>query len=425
MDASNLALSRVLANKRATDPDRAEALALIARNVKDHWRSSWWALSADDAASKALQSPELMKAIDKYARGFQEDLNSYYPGLNALSLMTIAVELAKRLPDVWEARYDSAEQAKAELDRLQAQRQTLAGAVNIALDAAKQRLLQQGKTDVWHDISVADFQFLTGNKPAKVAFAYQSALEGVSDFNSDSVRSQLEMFQQLGVRPDNAKQALAVFPPASAKTAVVPPGRVILFTGHMIDEPGRTPPRFPNSLTAAVRAAIRGAVQQELGRTKGVIVGIASGASGGDLLFHDVCEELGIGHQLYLPLPPDTFRNESVSPAGREWQDRFDTLRGQSQPVHVMATSPELALWLSTRKDYTCWQRANLWLIHEALAMGANNFTLLALWDGVKTQGLGGTFNMTTMAQQHGASIVTLSITDLLKANPIGDTAKV
>ncbi len=426
LDASNQALSRVLANKRATDPERAEALALIARNIKDRWRSSWSGLQGDDAAAKALQSPELMKAIDKYLRGFQEDLNSFYPGLNALSLMTIAVELAKRLPDVWEARYDSAEQAKAELDRLQSQRQTLAGAVNVALDAAKQRLLQQGQTDVWHDISVADFQFLTSNKPAKVAFAYQSALDGVSDFNSDSVRSQLEMFQQLGVLPDSAKQALAVFPPAAAaKAAVAPPGRVILFTGHMIDEPGRTPPRFPPSLTAAVRAAIRAAVQQELGRTKGVIVGIASGASGGDLLFHDVCGELGIEHQLYLPLPPDTFRNESVSPAGREWQDRFDTLRGESQAVHVMATSPELPLWLSTRKDYTCWQRANLWLIHEALAMGANNFTLLALWDGVKTEGLGGTFNMKMMAQQRGAAIVTIDITELLKANPITDAAKV
>lgn len=175
-----------------------------------------------------------------------------------------------------------------------------------------------------------------------------------------------------------------------------------------------------------MRDAIRAAVKQELGRTQGVTLGIASGASGGDLLFHDVCEELGIEHRLYLPLPPDAFRNESVSPAGREWQDRFDALGGeQSQSVRVMAASPELPLWLSTRKNYTCWQRANLWLIHEALAVGAKNFTLLALWDGVKTEGLGGTFNMKTMAQQHGAAIVTIGIADVLKANPITDTAKV
>lgn len=424
LDASNQALARVLTNKRATSSDRAEALALIARNIKDHWRSPWCALQGDEAAGKALQSPELVKAIDKYAAGFQEDLNSFYPGLNALSLLTIFVELAKRLPEVWEARFNNADEAKLELDRLQARRQTMAGAVNVALDAAKQRLLQQGKTDIWHDISVADFQFLTSNKPARVAFAYQSALDGASDFNSDSVRSQLEMFQQLGVLPDNAKQALAVFPPAAPKATVAPPGRVILFTGHMIDEPDRKEPRFPDSLTPAVREAIRSAVQQELARTEGATIGIASGASGGDLLFHDVCRELGIEHQLYLPLPPDTFRNESVVPAGREWQDRFDTLSKQSQPIHVMSTSANLPLWLATRKGYTCWQRANLWLIDESLALGAKNFTLLALWDGVKTEGLGGTFNMRTVAQQHGAAIVTIYIADLLKANPIADKAK-
>jgi hypothetical protein len=424
LDASNQALARVLANKRATSSDRAEALALIGRNVKDHWRSTWSALQGDDAATTALQSPELMKAIDKYTRGFQEDLNSFYAGLNALSLLTIAVELGRRFPEVWEARFNSADEAKADLDRLQSQRQTLSGAVSVALDAAKQRLVQQAKTDVWYDISVADFQFLTNSKPAKVAFAYQSALDGVPDFNSDSVRAQLLMFQQLGVLPDNAKSALALFPATPAKPATAAPGRVILFTGHMIDEPGRQEPRFPNSLTPAVRDAIRAAVQQEVARTDGAVIGIASGASGGDLLFHDVCGELGIDHRLYIPLPSDTFRNESVLPAGRDWQDRFDKLCKQCQPLHVMATSADLPLWLAAKADYTCWQRANLWLIHESLALGAKSFTLLALWDGVKTEGLGGTFNMTAVAQQHGAAIVPIQIADLLKANPVPDNPK-
>jgi hypothetical protein len=50
-----------------------------------------------------------------------------------------------------------------------------------------------------------------------------------------------------------------------------------------------------------------------------------------------------------------------------------------------------LPIWLSFKRDYTSWQRANLWLIYETLAVGAKNFTQLALWDGVKTDGLGGT----------------------------------
>jgi hypothetical protein len=58
-----------------------------------------------------------------------------------------------------------------------------------------------------------------------------------------------------------------------------------------------------------------------------------------------------------------------------------------------------------------------LWLIHEALALNANNFTLLALWDGVKTEGLGGTYHMRAVAQQYGAALVTIYTTDLLKAD--------
>jgi hypothetical protein len=74
-----------------------------------------------------------------------------------------------------------------------------------------------------------------------------------------------------------------------------------------------------------------------------------------------------------------------------------------------------LPLWLSAKKDYTSWQRANLWLIQEALALNANNFTLLALWDGVKTEGLGGTFHLRAVAQQYGAALVTVYTTDLLQ----------
>jgi hypothetical protein len=250
-----------------------------------------------------------------------------------------------------------------------------------------------------------------------VAFAYSSALNGAPDFYFDAARKQLELFQKLGILKDNTQQALDVFKPATAEsTAPAPPRRTVLFTGHMIDEPGRNPPRFPNSLTASVRAAIKGRLQQEQGRTDGTLVAVASGASGGDLLFHEVCAELGIEHRLYLPLPPDRFRNESVSPAGREWEDRFDQLLAQCKTCNRMAASPDLPVWLSAKKGYTGWQRANLWLVHEALALDADNFTLLALWDGVKTDGLGGTSHTRMLAQQYGAAIVTIYTGDLLNA---------
>ena len=135
------------------------------------------------------------------------------------------------------------------------------------------------------------------------------------------------------------------------------------------------------------------------------------------IVFHRVCEELRVEHRLYLPLPPDWFRNESVSPAGRFWEDRFDELLKKFTSVPCLAQSTDLPLWLSVKKEYTSWQRANLWLIHEARALNAKNFTLISLWDGIKTEGLGGTYHMRAVAQEYGAALVTIYTSDLLNAD--------
>ena len=415
LDAADQALLRITNSKTASHAERAEAFSLLGRNVKERWHSSWTALSGAHAARKALQSPELLQAYQKYREGFLENLDSFYPGLNALSLLTLAIELAKTMPDAWDTRFETEAQAISELDALQMQRQRLAGAVGLSLDVAKQRLQQSGKEDRWVDLGLADFLFLTIDKSQKIAFAYESALTGAPAFYSDSARAQLDLFMQLGVMNERAAMALEVFVAvAKPQDASQPPARVILFTGHMIDPPGVTPPRFPDSIRDRARQAIHDKVQQEVARTAGPVVAIASGASGGDLLFHDVCETLGITHRLLLPLPPDRFRNESVSPAGRFWEDRFDAVLKNNPTPSFLTDSADLPIWLSAKKDYSSWQRANLWLLQEAIAFEAENLTLLALWDGVKTQGLGGTYHMRKIAQDNGAALVTIYTSDLL-----------
>ena len=414
LDSSDQALLRVINNKTASHADRAEAFSLLGRNIKERWRSSWISVAPDQASRKALQSPLLLQAYEKYQQGFLENLDSFYPGLNALSLLTLTIELAKQMPDAWETRFETAAQARTELDTLQTQRERLAGTVGVSLEVARKRLVDGGKEDRWVNISFADFLFLTTDRPHRVAFAYESALAGAPAFYSDSARAQLDLFRQLGVLVDSANKALEVFaPPAPAKETPQPPARVILFTGHMIDPPGTTPPRFPNSIRDKARQAIFDKVQQELNRTEGKVVAIASAASGGDLLFHDVCEELGIEHQLLLPLAPDRFRNESVSPAGRYWEDQFDRFL-RKRPTPYLSNSDDLPTWLSMKTDYSPWQRANLWLLQEALAVESKNLTLIALWDGVKTEGIGGTYHMRAIAQECGAALVTIYTADLL-----------
>jgi tetratricopeptide (TPR) repeat protein len=414
-DASDQALLRVINSKTASPAELAEAFSLLGSNIKDRWHSSWKSLNASDFARKALESPELLHACLTYTKGFQQNLDSFYPGLNALSLLSIAIDLAKKMPEVWESRFDTEAQANAELEALELQRQRLTGAVGISLEVAKQRLEQSNKQDRWVDISSADFLFLTVDRPQKIAFAYEAALAKAPAFYVDSVRRQLQIFLKLGVRAENATKALDVLSPVDPpEKPSGPPDRVILFTGHMIDPPGAERPRFPESLREQARQAILEKVQQEAARTAGRVIAIASGANGGDLLFHDVCTQLGITRRLLLPLPPDMFRNESVSPAGRWWEDLFDRmLKDQPVPPHLSA-SEDLPIWLSARTDYSSWQRANLWFLQEAIAVGAMHLTLIALWDGVKTEDIGGTYHMRTIAQESGASLVTIYTKDLV-----------
>jgi tetratricopeptide (TPR) repeat protein len=415
LDASDQALQRILSENNLSRADRAEAYALMARNVKERWRSSWKTATGDRTAAAAAQMAEVLKAYEAYEQGFRENMDRFYAGLNALSLLTVVLELARKLPDEWQNRFDSEAEAKIELSRLEHEWQRLSGAVGISLDAAKQDLKRSGKQDRWVDISGADYLFLVNDRPKKVALEYHSALAGAPDFNFSSARAQLEIFHDLGIWPEKTQAALAVFQTSAQPSLTAFPARVLLFTGHMIDPPGTTSHRFPDSARDRARDLIRERVRQEIGRTQGDVVAIASGASGGDLLFHEVCEELKVPHLLYLPLPADIFRNEAVSPAGRFWEDQFDRLAKSYRLVPCLSKSTGLPRWLLDRQNYTSWQRANLWLIHEALALNGEHFTVMALWDGAKTEGIGGTYHMLAIAKDYGASIVTIDTRELLK----------
>src|SRR6476620_1337899 len=109
----------------------------------------------------------------------------------------------------------------------------------------------------------------------------------------------------------------------------------ILFTGHMIDEKKREDSRFPASKEFAVRAELRKQLLKENVLSKNRITGIAGGACGGDILFHELCGEIGIYTEMYLAFPVKEYKKQSVSFAGKEWDDRFDKLI-KKLPVQIL-----------------------------------------------------------------------------------------
>jgi hypothetical protein len=416
---SDQAIRRVLARQGLTPGARAEANALLARNAKARWRADWDGGPEEPVPArqeKALRSPFLEQSYEAYGGGFAADLNHFYSGLNALAMLTVQCELARALPAAWRERFEMESEAEPDLARRQEQAQKLAAAVELSLAAAQARLRHEERKDIWVEIAIADHRCLTSKRPPRVADAYRKALAGVPDFAAGAVRDQLCLYQRLEILAANVQAALAAVAAMTATGAPRPCGepaappprasRILLFTGHMIDAPGRERPRFPPDREAVARQAIRRAVESELQRPGGVAGGIAGGASGGDILFHEICAELGIPSQLFLALPKSEFMAESVLPAGGDWRERFDRLFDRL-PRRVLAESQELPAWLAERTGYGIWQRNNLWMLYNALSQG-EDVTLIALWNGEQGDGPGGTGDLVERARQRHAETAIL-----------------
>jgi tetratricopeptide (TPR) repeat protein len=408
---SDQALERALTSPKIDSARRAEAHALRGRNAKQRWQDGWTATPANAQRDEALRSKFLDDSWRHYAQGFEEDQNHFYSGLNALALLTVLTELATALPQVWEERWDDEASAAAELAKLKQKRQRLAGAVECSLEATQQRMARQGKHDPWLDASVADLRCLIGNRPERVAAAYRDAITGLKAFNLDSTRKQLLLYRQLGLLTANVDAALALTSwgepaaPAPAPAPAAPP-HVIVFTGHVIDAPDRKEPRFPADKEPIARERIREKLCERLDQIKGSTPrGLAGGASGGDLLFHEVCAELGIPTDLYLALPPDAFCETSVEAAGPAWEKRYYDLVA-THPPRILAESEELPVWLRERRDYGLWARNNLWMLHNAMALAGKNLTLIALWNGQGGDGPGGTEDMVKEVEKLNARTI-------------------
>ena len=176
---------------------------------------------------------------------------------------------------------------------------------------------------------------------------------------------------------------------------------IVLFTGHMIDAADRPAPRFPTHKEPIVTEKIKEALQEIKAHYEGELLGIAGGANGGDIIFHEMCDALQIPTEIYLALPEGPYKEASVSFAGEDWDRRFD--RMLDRPLHTL--HPENRSHMGT-----VWERTNIWMLHNALAHGGRNLTLLALWDGNNGDGPGGTWHMVDVAKKEKAEIRILDL---------------
>ena len=415
--SSDQAVERALKSAELSGEDRAEIQALMGRNAKYQWKAAWTNCNDVESAQKtALSTPFLEKSFELYRQGFIADRNHFYSGLNALAMVAMWTELAKAQPATWQDGFDTSAEAEQKLAKLKEWQSDLGAGVRLAIESRQFALQQDNTSDFWLDVSTADLICLTSSRPSRVGQAYKKALADAPEQVRDSVRRQLLLYQRLGILKDNIRAAVENIAPAEQPTKTpATPARVILFTGHRIDSPGRAMPRFPAAREKQAREMILAAVSREKEKAKGNLLGISGGASGGDILFQEICEELNIASQMYLVLPKTEYIKSSVAEAGPEWVERFNRLYDKVKPK-ILSDSERLPRWLRVKKNYNIWQRSNLWMLHNALCLSQDHLTLIALWNGVSGDGAGGTEDMVARAKDRGATFIHLDTRKLLES---------
>ncbi len=189
------------------DWDRAETWALIGSNHKTQWRMQWQ--DEPDMAlrqQQALVSNLLTRSYEAYRKGYEHHRSHYYSGLNAVAMRSVQVELALLHPQSWMLEFDDDEVAAIELRKIKTHLRKLVAATDLAIETS----VSNYPDDDWAPLSAADLLLITSDRPAKVRQKYQKCIQQITDFNADSLRSQVQLYQTLGLFEDNVKAALEI-----------------------------------------------------------------------------------------------------------------------------------------------------------------------------------------------------------------------
>lgn len=183
------------------------------------------------------------------------------------------------------------------------------------------------------------------------------------------------------------------------------PRQVLLFSGHMIDAPGRKPPRFPPEKEAIAARKIAAALDQFGAGTDDIA--LTQGACGGDLLFTEACLQRSVKVYWLQPFRELDFIQRSVVRYGEAWRERYLVAKGKlaapirSAPNELGEASPNAA-------DGYPYERCNLWLLYTALAFGADKVRFICLWNGEGGDGPGGTAHMVSEMKRKTGQVLWL-----------------
>jgi hypothetical protein len=240
--------------------------------------------------------------------------------------------------------------------------------------------------DYWARATLAEAALILGDlDAAQTRYREAAALAGANYGDLSSTRHQARiLLDHLRIDPCWLDDAISIPP-------------VLVFTGHMIDAPGRPNPRFPAHAEEEVRNRIRSYVEAIR-----PAAAYGSAACGADILCLEVVQELGGEIHIVLPFPAEQFLSESVElyPRG-SWGRRFRRLLASATEVIVISEKPPPS-------GVSTFEYANYVLTGLArLRCQVLDTELhgLAVWDGSNTGDVGGTSSVVDMWRRTGVPL--------------------
>ncbi|MFV2055006.1 MAG: tetratricopeptide repeat-containing protein [Thiohalomonadales bacterium] len=377
-------------------PRDPEIWALLGRVDKDAWTDCWRQseYSPKQMRDEAKDEDVMLRAaISSYTTGYRHNTSHYYSGVNALTLMYLYRHLTQ------DKRYN---QEIADM----------AGAIRFAAQCEPDE-----QQHFWSLTTLGDLEVLIGT-PDTVKSAYKEAIaKNDKDwFALSSSRAQLLLLKDLGFQPDNVNAGLETFDRAlqKAKKPIEKwqPRQVFLFSGHLIDAPGRKPPRFPpdKESVAAERIA---AVLENLGAGSNDLA-LTQGACGGDLLFTEACQQREVKVRWLQPFNEPDFIEKSVVNNNETWRQRYFDAKNKLDMANPIRHAPvELGKPPLYAESGYAYERCNLWLLNTALACGVEKVQFICLWNGEDGDGPGGTSHMYNEVKRRTGNVTWIDIRKL------------
>ncbi|HAX68011.1 MAG TPA: hypothetical protein DCY14_00250 [Anaerolineae bacterium] len=366
-------------------PNDSASITYLGRIYKEMWATSWKRIrNANEKMRIAFESYHwLIKSVDIYMKGFKIDLNEYYPGINAFTLSMLAVHLTDK--------FGREKSPDPDVTRI---RKTLPTLRNTLLFGLESRIALEGdKADYWTLVSYAELKLLTSEDIDAIIRAYRKAITASRRnlFFLNSSLAQLEIIKDMGLRPRFVKASIKLIEEEISRVnqgeygEAVPQtkslrkkhedGRALLFTGYMVDYPRKSKKVFPPEKENEIRQEIRKKIDKFKpgAEDRAFLAGLSAGS---EIIFAELCTEMGLKTKVYLPMSEAAYVREFISPAGEAWVDRFYKIRNHPlvSEIHQVEALGE------PKEGDDLHERNNRWALYSALGRcGIGKVRLIAV----------------------------------------------